>query len=96
MTNIPGRIRTFNLWLRRAKDVNTQHPVNTILTESTQSILASCLAQIVQEYPELPRLIETLIEAYATLPKQTKTKITDLIEKHIMERKADGSKKEND
>jgi hypothetical protein len=45
------------------------------------------LAQIVQKYPELARLIE----AWPTLPKQIKSEITDQIEKHFMERK-DGEK----
>ena len=34
-----------------------------------------------------------LVEVWPSLPEHTKTKITDLIEKHSTERKADGDKK---
>ena len=55
-------------------------------TEKSESVLASCLAQIVQKHPDLARLIE----AWPTLPKQHKTKIMELVEEHSNGRKADG------
>jgi hypothetical protein len=61
----------------------------SIIPISTKSG-AKCGAPDDKKHPELARLIE----AWPTLPKQTKTKITDLIEKHIMQGKADGGKKE--
>jgi hypothetical protein len=51
---------------------------------------AKCGALDDKKHPELARLIEV----WPTLPKQTKAKIRDLIEKHIMEGKADDGKKE--
>jgi len=64
------------------KSCNTLH--NKALTENTESVLASCLAQIVQKYPDLAQLIQ----AWPTLPEQVKAKIQRLVEKHSTEGKA--------
>ena len=50
---------------------------------------AKCGALDDKTDPELAKIEQ----AWPTLPKQVKTKITDLIEKHTTEGKADGGKK---
>ena len=68
---------------------NCQPIDNKELTENSNPVLATSLDKTLQKYPDLARLIEV----WPTLPKQTKAKFTDLIEKHIMKGKADDGKK---
>ncbi len=56
------------------------------LTSSGKSVLASCLAQIVQEHAGLARLIE----AWPTVPEQIKAKVKGMVEKHSERRVGDG------
>ena len=63
----------------------SQTKSNQAFTHSQKKNWASYWASIVREYPELARLIE----AWPTLPEQTKTKIKGLIERHTEEREAD-------
>jgi len=63
----------------------SQAKSNKAFTHSQKKNWASYWASIVREYPELARLIE----AWPTLPEQTKTKIKGLIEMHTAEEKAD-------
>ncbi len=63
----------------------SQAKSHTALTQPQEMSWASYWAPIVQKCPELARLIE----AWPTLPEQTKTKIKAMIEGHAAERKAD-------
>jgi len=68
---------------------NSKAPVNKQLTKSTNPVLATSLDKTLQKYPEL----REIVEVWPTLPKQTKSKIKDLVEKHTTEGKADDGKK---
>ena len=63
----------------------SQAKSNTALTQQQETSWALYWASIVREHSELARLIE----AWPTLPQQTKTKIKRLIEMHTAEEKAD-------
>ena len=66
----------------KSEAVNSQPSQNKALTNPEQSVLASCLAQIVQKYPEL----EQIITAWPQLPEQVKTTIKELIQTHKTEK----------
>jgi len=61
-----------------ANAVNPQHSPNKALTNSGESVLASCLAQIVQKYPEL----RELVKFWPGLPEHVKDTIKALIKTH--------------
>ena len=54
----------------------SQHTPDKALTKQAETVLASCLAQIVQEYPELARLLE----AWPDLPEHIKAAIKALVQ----------------
>jgi hypothetical protein len=65
-----------------ARGGNPQPPINTLLTESEQPVLASCLAQIVQKYPDLKQIVE----AWPELPEHIKAAIKALIQSYTNNR----------
>ena len=65
----------------KSEAVNLQLPTNKPLTESEESVLASCLAQIVQKYPEL----EQIIKVWPELPEHIKAAVKALVQTHKKE-----------
>ena len=61
---------------RQSDALNSQEQPNKALTENPESVLASCLAQIVQKYPELKQFIQ----AWPELPEHIKAAVIALIQ----------------
>ena len=71
---------------RQSDDNISQSTVKTTLSENNTSVLASCLAQIVQNHPDLSQVIV----AWLDLSQETKSEIIAIIEKHSTEGKHNG------
>jgi len=62
---------------------NHNHLQNKALTKNTESVSASCLAHIVQKYPDLA----AIAKAWPDLPEHIKQAIKALIQTHEAEKK---------
>jgi hypothetical protein len=62
---------------------NQQTIINKGITKSQESVLSTSLDKILQEYPE----IERIITAWPKLPEHTKVAIKALIQTHITAKK---------
>ena len=76
--SLSQRVWTTHSLAPKANDEKLQPLTHTAITESEQSVLASCLALSVQDHPDLARLIE----AWPSLPDDIKAQITNLISEH--------------
>ena len=72
-----GRIQTDNPWFTKPSGENGKPRRNKVLTNTSENDLASFLAQIIQEHPELSALIET----WPALSKEIRTAILRIIGK---------------
>jgi hypothetical protein len=62
---------------------NSKAPVNKQLTQNEKPVLATCLANLVQIYPDLAELVK----AWPELPEDTKKSIKALVQKHRAEKR---------
>jgi hypothetical protein len=73
----PGKIRTCDLRFRKPRPENPKGLTDTALTDTHRTDLASGLAQIIREHPELSKLVQV----WPTLPQGARAAILQMIER---------------